>query len=351
MDDEVKGIAVARAYFDDVVEPILAHRFPGLGYAAGRLGPGSDVLGLDDATSRDHDWGLRLTVLLPDDAAEPDSIAAVGEELDRMLPDSFRDLPTRFAFTGETVIRHRIEVDSLSHFLASRLGFDPRAGMGVQEWLSLSGQSVLEVTAGAVFVDRAGQLEAVRRALAWYPRDLWLYALACDWLRIAQELPLMGRAADTGDDAGSRIIAARLAQAVMHLTFLLEQRWAPYAKWYGSLFRRLPLADAVGPAVDVILTGTSWEERQDAIAAALQTLLNRQNGLGLSSLAQATVPFWDRPYVHPDPAIAAELLGAVADPEVRALPAGRGSIEQRTDNVDMLVDPSARLATVRVTDR
>jgi hypothetical protein len=62
------------------------------------------------------------------------------------------------------------------------------------------------------------------------------------------------------------------------------------------------------------------------------------------------VPFWDRPYLHPDRSIAAELLGAVTDPDVRRLTAGRGSIEQRTDNVDVLVDPAARLAAVRMRD-
>jgi len=62
-----EGIELARRYFGEVVRPLLAHRRPGLSSAAGRLGSGSDVLGLDDDRSRDHDWGLRLTVLVADD--------------------------------------------------------------------------------------------------------------------------------------------------------------------------------------------------------------------------------------------------------------------------------------------
>ena len=61
------GIALSRAYFLEVVRPALAARFPGLPYSAGRLGAGSEVLGLDDAVSRDHDWGLRLSVFVPAD--------------------------------------------------------------------------------------------------------------------------------------------------------------------------------------------------------------------------------------------------------------------------------------------
>ena len=72
----------------DVVGPLLARRLPRLRYAAGRLGSGSDVLGLDDATSRDHDWGCRLTLLVD----EPDSgvLPQVSELLERELPDTYQ---------------------------------------------------------------------------------------------------------------------------------------------------------------------------------------------------------------------------------------------------------------------
>ena len=51
------GRELARQFHADVVGPLLAESMPRLRYAAGRLGSGSDVLGLDDAMSRDHDWG------------------------------------------------------------------------------------------------------------------------------------------------------------------------------------------------------------------------------------------------------------------------------------------------------
>lgn len=336
-DDATTGIALSRAYFEDIIDPILASRFPGMTSAAGRLGAGSDVLGLDDATSQDHDWGLRLSLFVPES-----QVAHVDAELERSLPDTFLGRPTRFAFTGQTESRHHIEVGTVAGFVGSRLGFDPRDASSVSDWLSLSGQAVLEVVAGPVFRDPSGDLESVRTALDWYPDDIWRYVLACDWIRIAQELPLMARAADVGDEIGSRIIASRLAHTTMHLAYLLERRWPPYAKWFGSLFQGLPIAGDVSPAIRIVLTGNDAESRQRGLAAALDALVGLQNALGLTDVARATIPFWDRPHLHPNPAIAAQLLDSIQDPDVRSLPRGQGSIEQRTDNVDVLVDVRAR---------
>ncbi|MGV1006280.1 MAG: hypothetical protein ACOYEV_16265 [Candidatus Nanopelagicales bacterium] len=55
----INGSALAEAYYQAVVVPLLAVSRPAMPHVAARLGSGSDVLGLDDALSRDHDWGLR----------------------------------------------------------------------------------------------------------------------------------------------------------------------------------------------------------------------------------------------------------------------------------------------------
>lgn len=335
------GADLARRYFSDVVRPILAERFARLPHAAGRLGSGSDVLGFDDETSQDHDWGLRLSLFVPADA-----VREVDRELERRLPETFEGLPTRFAFTGQTGRRQRVDVASVSGFLDARLGFDPRANPSVADWLSLTGQAALEVTAGPVFVDTDGGLTAARAALRWYPEDVWRYVLASDWIRLAQELPLMSRAADVGDDVGSCIIAARLTQITMHLAFMLERRWPPYAKWFGTSFDRLACAKELGDALSRTLHAHNDADRQSGLARALESLLRKQNSLGLTAVTPALVPFWDRPHIHPNPAIATQLLKGITHDRVKTLPHGHGSAEQRTDNVDILVNARARARLV-----
>jgi hypothetical protein len=78
-----------------VVRPLLAEGFPRLRYAAGLLGPGSEVAGFDSQRSADHDWGPRLQVFLTDsDAAH--YAAPLTAMLTSRLPATFRGFPVAF---------------------------------------------------------------------------------------------------------------------------------------------------------------------------------------------------------------------------------------------------------------
>jgi hypothetical protein len=59
----------------------------------------------------------------------------------------------------------------------------------------------------------------------------------------------VGRCGDVGDDIGSRIITARLAHDVMRLCFLVERRYVPYPKWFGTAFARLSCAREISPLI------------------------------------------------------------------------------------------------------
>lgn len=268
----MRGVEVSRRFYDAEVAP----RLDGVPHAAGRVGRGSDVLGFDDDVSRDHDWGERVTVIT--DRPTPP------------LPDG-------------------VELFTLASFVEAHLGRVPGDDV---DWLLLTGQSVLEVTAGPVFRDDDGELGALRRTLAWYPPPVEQYVVASSWRRIDQELALIGRTRDRGDEVGCRIITARVAKAVVHLTFLLERRWPPYPKWFGS---------AAAPRADGL-------DDEAAICSALDDLAG----------GAVTVPFHDRSHRGVDPGFLASL------PSGLPLPVGIGSVEMWCDNVDVLSYPARRMA-------
>ena len=340
-DRHLPGAELARRFFVDVAEPLLSRALPGLRYAAARLGSGSDVLGLDDAMSRDHDWGCRLTLLVDEEAR--DQVPRVSEILEEELPERFGEFPVRFPVTWDSSLSHKVEVATVADFTASRLGVDPSGGLSVLDWLSVTGQSVLEVTAGPVFTDRTRTLAAVRRLLAWYPPDVERYVLAAGWQRLCQLLPMVGRTAEAGDELGSRLLSASLAGDLLWLAFALSRRWAPYAKWRGTAFRSLPVAARLEPLLDAA-AAPQWRERENALTSACQVLLSVQRERGLPTPGSAVIPFFDRPYRTLDRAVPQELLDGITDPDVRRLPPMVGSVEQWVDSTDVLSSPGRRAA-------
>jgi len=299
------------------------------------------VLGLDDEMSRDHDWGCRLTLLVDEDAR--DQVPRISQMLEEGLPERFGEFPVRFPVTWDSSVCHKVEVATVADFAASRLGVDPTRGLSALDWLSVTGQSVLEVTAGPVFTDRTRTLASVRTVLAWYPPDVERYVLAAGWQRLCQLLPMVGRTAEAGDELGSRLLSAGLAGDLVWLAFALSRRWAPYAKWRGTVFRSLPVAARLGPLLDAT-AAPGWRERENALTAACEVLLDIQRERGQPAPEPAVIPFFDRPYRTVDQAVPHGLLAGITDPDVARLPPMVGAIEQWADSTDVLSSPGRRVA-------
>ena len=257
---------------------------------------------------------------------------------------------------GPRVQVFRPDRDTVGEFFTGILGFDPGAGVTVADWLLTPTQTLAMLTAGAVFHDPAGELACRREALRWYPDDVWRYALAAGWLRVAQEEAFVGRAGAVGDDLGSRLVAARLVRELVRLAFLIERRWAPYPKWLGSGFARLDLAATASPALAAVTAAAHWRDREDALVTAAELLAAATNDLGLAAPVD---PAPRRYYTRDIRVVGADrltvaLTAAVTDPEVRALldrlggrrggPVGRlpGTIDQVTDSTEILGDPGRR---------
>ena len=345
----IPGLELNRRFYHEVVRPILDDHYPRLSYAAALVGYGSDVLGFDTEMSRDHEWGPRGYLFLRDEDAE--LAACIHATLRRHLPHEFLGYGVNFAADGIEPhvqkmspasggpVNHRIRVEPLRAWAERTLAYNPADPLKPADWLTLSSQKLLEVTAGEVFHDGIGDFTRLRETLAWYPHDIWLYLLASGWQRIGQEEHLMPRAGYVGDELGSALIGSRLVRDIMSLCFLMERRYAPYPKWFGGAFRRLAVAPDLLPRLWRAQQAETWQEREAALVEAFELLAQYHNALDLTPpLPTTATHFFGRPFkVIWGSAFADALRAQISDPQVRRI-ADRGligGIDQFSDSTDL----------------
>lgn len=333
------GAQLAEAFHRDVVGPLLARHLPSLPYAAARLGSGSDVLGLDDTMSRDHDWGCRLTVLV--DSGHADAVPEILRVLSAHLPDLYAGRPVRFPVTWDPAANHRVQVDTVHGFAFSRLGVRPP--LDTLDWLIPSGQGVLEVIGGPVFADGTRELAPLREALLWYPPDVDLFVLASAWSQIGERLQMIGRTAQRRQDLQSRLLTAQIVGGLTHLAFLVRRQWMPYAKWREARLRTLPDADRLCDLFAAALDAVAWQAREQAVADAAELILGAQRERGLPAPSAAVVDFYDRPFRTIDDAVVRLLLDRIGDSRLRRLPLAGGA-DLWIDSDSVLSNPELRAA-------
>ena len=354
------GLELSEVLYQEAVRPLLEEAFPGLRYAAARVGSGSEVLGFDTPRSADHEWGPRLEIFLTA-ADHAEHGAGIRRTLAERLPNEVRGWPTHFQESDDPLdpvgrmrltdgpVNHRVDVYDLHGWLAGQLGpHAAEASLTARAWLAMPQQRLAETTGGTVFRDELGTLTDVRRRLEWYPEQVWRYLLACQWQRISQEEAFVGRCAEVGDDIGSAVVAARLVRDVMRLCLLLERRYAPYGKWLGSAFSRLPVAGSLAPALRGVLSATDYPTREAHLCEAYESVAAQQNASGLiTPVDPGTRPYHSRPFLvlHAE-RFAQALARTVTDPELRTLPLV-GSVDQWADSTDLLHHPHAIQAGIR----
>lgn len=346
----MQGIELSRRFYFEAIRPWLDGAGPGLKHSAALIGYGSELLGFDDEISKDHNWGPRVHLLVSREDFTAHAHRLV-EQFSKVAPAEFlgepigwRSRPHPPASGSEAVgaADHGLEIHTLESRLDGALAIQSLDGLGPLQWLGLSEQRLLAFTAGAVFHDDDNRLTQARAALSYFPRDVWLYKIACQWRRIAEEQAFVGRAGQVGDDLGSRVIASRLVRDVMRMVFLLERRYAPYAKWLGSAFAKLPLSATLAPLLNNVLEAPQWQERGNALASAYLALAHRQRADGIGAGVEPVIgPYHERPFatINADDLIQAT-VAEIDDPIIRALPVF-GSLDQVTDLTPVLEDARA----------
>ncbi len=295
----IKGMALCEGFFHDCAKPILTARFPGLPYSAGLIGYGSDVLGYDDAVSTDHMWGPRFYLFLREE--DIGRKAEIMEAFAEGLPYTYKGYSVNFSAPdpNDNGVRHAepvtegkvsplIFIETFEEFLIEQLGRPDLHRIGPFEWLAFSEHRLLTLVSGKFFADGLGCAEKLS-PIRFYPPEVKLYLVGSNWEAVASEQAFVGRTGMVGDEIGSRMICARIAERLMRLCFLYCDTYAPYSKWFGTAFDRLPVDGRIGEALRAALAAECWKEREDRLVLAQAMVAEMHNKSGLTRPVEVRV--------------------------------------------------------------
>jgi hypothetical protein len=336
-------------FYEKEVRPILKTSFPKLKYSAAVFGWGSEVLGYDTPLSRDHHWGPKVFLFLSKQDYKKFK-PHIYDVLAENLPYQFMGYSTNYSAPEPNGVRHAVpiakgpvshlvDIYTIKKFFERRLQLDPYQTLQPLDWLVLPQQRLLEMVSGEVYYDGLKELGKVREKFSYFPKDVWLYLLASQWTRIAQEEAFVGRTGEVGDELGSQVVSAHMVRELMQVGFLMEKRYYPYSKWFGTAFNELKIAKELSPLLRKVLLSTSWKQREQWLAKAYAVVAKKHNSLHITkSLPTKVSKYYTRPYlvIHAED-FAAAVRAKIKDAEIKKLKL-IGSVDQFTDSTNVSVD-------------
>lgn len=344
----MKGLDLCRAYYKEIIQPIIKKSIPEIGnsYAAALIGFGSDVLGNDDELSKDHEWGPRCILFLPESLKKYKQ--KIYNVLNNQIPISFKGFPTRFVVnpTNPTV---RIPSKDLSGNVHIEMTtcedyFEENIGTLIPEndieWLAIPENRLLELTGGEVFYDGYGKLTCLREYYdRYYPNDVWKYRLAYGWQSLGWDIDLIGLCAKRGDTLSARYCLGISIYRIIRLAFLLNRRYCPlYPKWFHREFYKLShIAGEIGPMVETCYTESDLASVPQKLNDVCKTLLQYQDNLGMfPKMADIPHKLW-RGFHVVDYQSIADGIRETIEGELHMI-ALDGALDQWITNEDILLD-------------
>ncbi|MDQ2844911.1 MAG: DUF4037 domain-containing protein, partial [Actinomycetota bacterium] len=137
-----------------------------------------------------------------------------------------------------------------------------------------------------------------------------------------------------------RIVADRQVGELMRLAFLLERRYWPYSKWFGTGFGRLRCAAELQPLLAEVTAAPDHRSREAALVLAYESVARQHNSAAITGPAEPTVRlFHDRPFrVLDSGRFVQACLAEVFDEWLRGLPL-IGGVDQFVDSTDVTSKP------------
>ena len=249
----MKGLEIARAYYEQYGEPMLREKFPGLMpfVAVGLAGSGSECWGFDDEISRDHDFEPGFSLFLPGEDVVDRRTAFELERAYAALPKEFMGLRRSLV---APVGGPRHGVLRTAEFMTDKVG-KADGNLSLMEWLYMPEFSLAEAVNGEIFMDGYGEVTAIRERLRRRPEDVRLKKLAGQLLLMGQSGQYnYRRCLQHGEAAAAQLAAVEFVKSTMAAVFLLNDVYQPYYKWCFRAMRALPKLALTAELLEYLLT-------------------------------------------------------------------------------------------------
>ena len=281
----MKGLEIARAYYEEYGEPMLREKFPELMplIAAGLTGSGSECWGFDDEVSRDHDFEPGFCLFLPGEDVVDRKTSFALERAYAALPREFMGLK-RSLVSPVGGARHGVL--RTAEFMKGKIG-KADGNLSLMEWLYTPDYVLAEAVNGEIFMDGYGEVTSIRERLRHRPEDVRLKKLAGQLLLMGQSGQYnYRRCLSHGETGAAQLAAVEFVKSSMAAVFMLNGVYQPYYKWSFRAMRALPRLSLTAELLEYLLTtdneADTAEEKYSVMEGIAADIIEELRGQGLT---------------------------------------------------------------------
>lgn len=288
----MKGLDIARAYWEEFGKPMMEKSFPELLplVAVGLMGAGSECFGFDDDISRDHDFEPGFCIFLPGETVVSRREAFLLERACAGLPADFMGL--RRGLMSPAGGPRRGVLRTADYFMEKVGAADGLLTVG--QWLTIPEQALAEAVNGELFHDGPGEVTRIREGLRYYPEDIRRKKLAGHIMLMSQSgLYNYPRCLAHGETGAAQLAAVEFVDHAMAAVFLLNGVYRPFYKWRFRALRQLPRLSLLAELMEYLLTtpndGELAGQKREVMEGMVQDIIGETVARGLSA-AKGTLP-------------------------------------------------------------
>lgn len=236
------GLNICRAYYHEKIRPLLEKEYPEVlpHICVGLWGEGSDAFGYDDFTSRDHDWGPGVIILINNMR----DIDLYSQRINSLLETISTEKQGFRGYSSDisSLKLGRRGAFALKEYYENILGrefmdylMEPASYDGDVERLYLSVPQYVLATLvnGSVYEDNDGTATMIReRLMDYYPESLWRKLLAQELTLFSQNIQYnFRRMYQRADVLTAKIMLMNGMKNAIRIEYILRKKYLSHDKW------------------------------------------------------------------------------------------------------------------------